>query len=120
VARQIDFSKPLNPDEAEYVLHRPWLIQDAELQGIEIRYESDEFETEGQEESEEEDLDESDAEEDVEDEEDAEEDVEDESDGYDDLDYEELKALAKSRSLSASGSRQKIADRLRAADEVSE
>lgn len=33
MARKIDFSKPLSPEELAYVNDRPWLIKDAELRG---------------------------------------------------------------------------------------
>lgn len=36
MARKIDFSQPLSADEQQYVLDRPWLIQDAILRGEEI------------------------------------------------------------------------------------
>jgi hypothetical protein len=44
MAKQIDFSKPLTDDEAEYVAQRPWMLRDAELEGHEIRLESEEEE----------------------------------------------------------------------------
>jgi len=44
MSREIDFSKPLDEDEAQYVAERPWLRREAEFQGIEVRYESDTFE----------------------------------------------------------------------------
>lgn len=42
MTRDIDFTQPLSEDDAQYVSERPWLAQDAQLQGIEVRYESDE------------------------------------------------------------------------------
>lgn len=41
MSRNVDLSKPLNEDEALYLQHRPWLIRDAELQGIEIQWPSE-------------------------------------------------------------------------------
>lgn len=45
MTRKIDFSQPLDADEEQYVKDRPWLIQDAELQGLEVRFESEEDST---------------------------------------------------------------------------
>jgi hypothetical protein len=138
MARNIDFSKPLTADEAEYVSHRPWLLQDAERQGIEVQYESDNFETEDadddttlwddddqtgnsddaeEEEPEEDDTEEGSEDEELEDEED--EEVE-ETDGYETLDFKELQSLAKNRGVSASGTAAQIRTRLREADDESE
>ena len=48
MARQIDFSKKLTADEEQYVADRPWLRQDAELQGFDLAASADdEFEVEG-------------------------------------------------------------------------
>lgn len=44
MSREIDFSKPLDEDEAQYVAERPWLRREAEFQGLEVRYASDTFE----------------------------------------------------------------------------
>lgn len=41
MARKIDFSKPLTEDEQAYVADRPWLVQDAILNGEEILSEDD-------------------------------------------------------------------------------
>jgi hypothetical protein len=46
MAREIDFNQPLTEDEAIYVAQRPWLKRDAELEGIEIRYASEQEEPE--------------------------------------------------------------------------
>lgn len=142
MARNIDFSKPLTADEAEYVSHRPWLLQDAERQGIEVQYESDNFETEDaaddttlwdddqagnsddaeEEEPEEEEPEEDDTEEGSEDEEleDEEDEEVEETDGYETLDFKELQSLAKNRGVSASGTAAQIRTRLREADDESE
>lgn len=36
MARKIDFSKPLSPEEQAYVADRPWLLEDARLRGEDI------------------------------------------------------------------------------------
>ena len=41
MARQIDFSKPLNADEQAYVADRPWLVQNALLNGEEVVLDDD-------------------------------------------------------------------------------
>ncbi len=38
MSRNISFKKPLDGDDAAYVRDRPWLIRDAELQGIKVRF----------------------------------------------------------------------------------
>lgn len=43
MTREIDFSKPLNADDAQYVQERPWLAQDATLRGETVEYEDDDF-----------------------------------------------------------------------------
>lgn len=43
MSRQIDLSKVLDEDEAQYLRHRPWLIRDAELSGVEIKWPDSEF-----------------------------------------------------------------------------
>lgn len=40
MARKIDFTKPLNADDEQYVRERPWLARDAELEGHTVSYES--------------------------------------------------------------------------------
>lgn len=47
MARDIDFSKPLNADDAQYVQERQWLIRDALNAGLEVTYaDADETDTE--------------------------------------------------------------------------
>lgn len=42
MARDIDFSKQLTEDEAEYVRARPWIIADAKLRDVTIVWPEDE------------------------------------------------------------------------------
>lgn len=58
MSRQIDFTQPLDAADAAFVADRPWLIQDAELAGIEVQYLEEDFEAEDEEEEEEEETDE--------------------------------------------------------------
>jgi len=135
MARKIDFSKALSPEEQAYVADRPWLLQDAKLRGEDI-ITDDEFvvddedqddETgadgaEGSEDSsedadsenteEDEDGDQGDADEDSEDGEDDEEDVA----PYNEWEYQELKDEAKRRELSAGGSKEQLIQRLQEDD----
>lgn len=41
--RDIDFTKPLSGDDAQYVIDRPWLATDAELRGLEVKFVDDTF-----------------------------------------------------------------------------
>jgi hypothetical protein len=43
MARDIDLSKPLSADELAYVNDRPWLKQEAQLQGLTITAADDDF-----------------------------------------------------------------------------
>lgn len=36
MARDIDFSEPLDADDLAYIKDRPWLVQEAALQGVEL------------------------------------------------------------------------------------
>lgn len=38
MSRKIDITAPLSQEETEYVRARPWMIRDAELQGIKIQF----------------------------------------------------------------------------------
>lgn len=40
MARKIDFNRPLNADEEQYVRERPWMLEQAESVGIEVTFES--------------------------------------------------------------------------------
>lgn len=115
MGRKIDFSKPLTADEAAYVADRPWLRTDAELQGFEVTLEDDEFILEdgaqpddtssdgsGEDTGEGEDVGEGSDD----------EDGEDEAEPYDVWAYADLKAEAKSRGISASGSKEQLVERL--------
>lgn len=53
MSRKIDFTQPLDADDAAFVADRPWLIQDAELAGIEVQYLEEDFEADEEEEEEE-------------------------------------------------------------------
>lgn len=41
MTRKINLKKPLDGDNAAYVRDRPWLIRDAELEGIKVRFADD-------------------------------------------------------------------------------
>lgn len=43
MSRDIDFSKALSPEDAQYVHDRPWLLADQELQGNVVEFEEDTF-----------------------------------------------------------------------------
>jgi hypothetical protein len=43
MSRNIDLTKPISEDDRQYLEDRPWLLKDAELQGIEIQFEGDAF-----------------------------------------------------------------------------
>lgn len=43
MSRDIDLNKPLTEDEAIYVRQRPWIIQDAQLQGIDIQWPGEDY-----------------------------------------------------------------------------
>ena len=120
MARKIDFSKPLSADEREYVLQRPWLIQDAELQGLQVSFEDDEFtladpDDEFEPENPETQEPEGDGGSEGEDDEEAEEEVEEVA-PYEEWDYADLKAEAKERGLTATGSKEQLIERLRESD----
>ena len=113
MGRKIDFSKPLAKDELAFVADRPWLRQDAELQGFEVLSESDEFlvaDESGEDTSET--VDETVGA--------AEEDGEDVVLPYEQWDYADLKAEAKTRQLSASGSKEQLIERLVQDDSANE
>lgn len=38
MGRKIDFSKPLSPEEAQYVADRPWMADEARTAGLTIKY----------------------------------------------------------------------------------
>lgn len=38
MSRKIDFSKKLSVEDTEYVHSRPWLVQDAQLSGLTVRF----------------------------------------------------------------------------------
>lgn len=103
MARQIDFSKPLSAEEAAYAADRPWLLLDAELSGIEFSRE-DEFVVEGDETAAETEGDAPAAEEDG------------EPEPYEAWEYSELKAEAKARQLTSSGSKEQLVARLTESD----
>lgn len=106
MARTIDFSKPLSADDAAYAADRPWLLQDAELSGVEVQTE-DEFVVEGEATpGETEDV----PDEDVVVQAALEEDGEPEP--YEAWEYAELKAEAKARQLTTSGSKEQLIARL--------
>lgn len=110
MSREIDFSKPLSEEEAAYVADRPWISQDADLQGVEIVEDETEEIAETEPEAEIEEIE-------------AEEIVEDETEEvapYEEWDFAELKAEAESRGLAKSGSKENIIDRLKEDDESSE
>jgi len=46
MAKTIDFTQPLSAEDAAYAQDRPWLLQDAELNGIEIQFADDDEEEE--------------------------------------------------------------------------
>jgi len=49
MSRNVDLTKPLDEDEAAYLRSRPWLIRDAELQGLEIQWPGSEGESDASE-----------------------------------------------------------------------
>ena len=130
MSKKIDFSAPLSEEDEAYVAERPWLRIDAELSGFDLSDETDlsvdsdeSEESENPDDSDEEDSDESDedenpegfddgSEEDESDEEDEREGDEDEVAPYAEWGYQELKAEAKRRKLSASGSKEQLVERL--------
>ena len=55
MTRKINLKKPLEGDDAAYVRDRPWIIRDAELEGIKVRFADDldgDFEVDDDEEAE--------------------------------------------------------------------
>lgn len=38
MSKNVDFSNTLSEDDAQYLRHRPWLVRDAELSGITIKW----------------------------------------------------------------------------------
>lgn len=55
MSKEIDFTKPLDEADTQYALDRPWLIQDAQLNGLEVQlfdpeYDEEEYEDEDEEE----------------------------------------------------------------------
>jgi len=89
MSKKIDFSKPLTEDEVLYIADRPWIVQDLEMSGIELTFESDlEEETDEEEEQTFEALD------------------------WDALEYPDLKAAATERGLDATGKKEDIKARL--------
>ena len=115
MSKKIDFSKPLSEEDEAYVAERPWLRVDAELSGFDLSDETD-FSVDGgvDEGSENPDgFEPEDAASDESDEENEEgEGDEDEVAPYSEWDYQELKAEAKRRYLSAAGSKEQLVDRL--------
>lgn len=92
MTREIDFSAALSADDEQYIADRPWLLDEAERQGIEIVREGDEFldgsETEDDESEEIEDL-------------------------YGPLDYQELKDIAKGFGIETKGNKEQLLTRVR-------
>lgn len=129
MSKQIDFSKPLSEDDQAYVAERPWLLQDARLNGQDI-ITDDEFTVDddgtGSDENTDEDSDSNedgdesteggdesnsdDAEEDES--EDGEDDDSEEAAPYAEWDYADLKEEAGNRNLSKSGSKEQLVKRL--------
>lgn len=119
MTREIDFTKPLNSDELLYVRDRPWLKQEAELQGYTIQSEDDEFVVED-----------GDAERAVDpnlamvqdyqtpEEADGDDEAEELPDDYNEWTVEQLKAELKQRELPVSGSKEQLVDRLSESDEA--
>jgi hypothetical protein len=136
MTREIDFSEPLDEADEAYVRDRPWLIQDAELRGETVRFESEEEftldsddetndetddqtgdNTEGSEDDEDgdesatgDDTEASDAEDDA-------DEAEDEADGeevppYSEWDFADLKTEAGNRGLKQNGSKESLIARL--------
>jgi hypothetical protein len=75
MSKEINFHEPLSEADTQYVKDRPWLIQDAELNGIEVQLFDPELDYEDEEEEDEEDVD----------------------DGYPDLNVGDLEKLIKER-----------------------
>lgn len=136
MGRKIDFSKPLTADEAAFVADRPWLRTDAELQGFDVTLEDDDFivddnegsdqsegaddtGSEGEDESAGDDAD-TDTGETGESEDEAEGDAESEVLPYDQWEYADLKAEAKDRGLTATGSKEQLIERLTEDDKTAE
>lgn len=95
MARKINFQKPLSEDERLYVEQRPWLIRDAELAGLTVRYAGD---SDAPEDDEPDDEDVDDEETEDNDDEDSEEDSDDEDEeSYESLTVAELKELIETR-----------------------
>lgn len=119
MSKKIDFSKPLSAEDAAYAADRPWLAEDARLQGLDVIV-SDDFEVEDDEDDESDETDEStegdDSEEDDEDEEESDED-EEPSDDYSEWNVDRLKAELKDRGLTVGGSKEQLIERLEASDE---
>ncbi len=118
MTRDIDFSKPLDADEQAYVADRPWLVQDAKLRGEDVIFEEDFTVGDDDDDSDDESgddtgsEDEDGSEENEEDSDDSEEESEGEVAPYEEWSYQDLKDEAKSRDLSASGSKEQLVARL--------
>lgn len=111
MARKIDFEKPLSADDLLYVRDRPWLKQDAELRGLTIQAEDDEFVVEDAEQSADPNLA---MVEDYQTPEGAGADSTDEEelpDDYNEWTVEQLKAELKGRELAVSGSKEQLVER---------
>lgn len=131
MSKKIDFSKPLTDADRQYVSERPWLLQDARLNGQDI-IDDDEFfvdddeatgddnentdeDSEGNEDGDDgSEGDADDAADDAEDDEseDGEDEDSEEAAPYAEWDYADLKVEAGNRNLSKSGSKEQLVKRL--------
>lgn len=118
MARRINFSKPLSEEDAQYVIDRPWLIQDARLNGDEVTF-ADDFTVDEADENPEggENPDESPEGSDEGDGSEGDDDNEDEGDGdevapYSEWEYSDLKDEAGNRGLSKAGSKEQLIARI--------
>jgi hypothetical protein len=116
MTREIDFSEPLDEADEAYVRDRPWLIQDAELRGETVRFESEEeFTLDSDDETNDETDDQTG--DNTEGSEDDADEAEDEADGeevppYSEWDFADLKTEAGNRGLKQNGSKESLIARL--------
>jgi hypothetical protein len=116
MTREIDVSEPLVEADEAYVRDRPWLIQDAELRGETVRFESEEeFTLDSDDETNDETDDQTG--DNTEGSEDDADEAEDEADGeevppYSEWDFADLKTEAGNRGLKQNGSKESLIARL--------
>jgi len=119
MARVIDFTKPLNEEDAAYAADRPWLIEDAKLRGLSVNFEEDFIvEDEDVDSDDDGDLDDDSNDKGTSpDDEGDDEDDEDEESAYEDWSYPELKKELAERDLPTTGKKEQLIERLEEDDE---